>query len=333
MKKLHTLAIFIITLLLHGCDNASAISQEKFNMSILNQKPVFTINFHATGARYRLYLNGVLIERQGSSQGQNTFEIPVNHWMRSGKNTLDLTVYPNEEGEDIPPSSQIEALLQVRNFGEQENYTLGGFVFSGASYKEMVLGKAYQRDVENFEQVDTGGISVSELGMIEDSPYDGARKYALTFEIPSSLPLWAFFGSDEVPDLDTISDKEYDEVSDELYVILRNLQDHLVEQGKVDEIMPMFAERNRETDLAFYKEEGQTERELYSDFTNDIPTLDMINLGQMSAGYESENNLKLASNFRNGRKNAISGNLKSGPGNLSFPIMFRQQDGKWIITR
>ncbi|MBQ0791222.1 MAG: hypothetical protein KBT81_01670 [Oleispira antarctica] len=301
-------------------------------MSILNQKPVFTINFHATGARYRLYLNGVLVERQGSSQGQNTYEIPVNHWMRSGKNTLDLTVYPNEEGEDIPPSSQIKALLQVRNFGEQENHSLGGFVFSGANYKDAVLDKAYQRDIEKFIPVEAGGITVSELGMIDDAPYDGARKYALTFEIPSNLPLWAFFESDDVPDLDVISDKEYDEVSDELYMVLSNLQNHL-EQGKVDDIMPLFAERNRETDLAFYKEEGQTERELHSDFTNDIPTLSMINLGQMSTGYESEINLKLASNFRNGRKNAISGNLKSGPGNLSFPIMFRKEDGKWIITR
>ena len=253
MKKLQTLAIFIITLLLHGCDNASAINQEKFNMSILNQKPVFTIDFHATGARYRLYLNGVLIERQGSSQGQNSYEIPVNHWMRSGKNTLDLTVYPNEEGEDIPPNSQIKALLQVRNFGEQENYTLGGFVFSGASYKEAVLGKAYQREVENFTQIETGGISVSELGMIEDSPYDGARKYALTLEVPSNLPLWAFFESDYVPDFMVVTDEEYGNLRLELYEVLRNIQDHL-EQGKVDEIMPLFAERNRETDLAFYKE-------------------------------------------------------------------------------
>ena len=331
MKKLQILAIFII-LLLHGCDNASAISQERFNMSILNQKPVFTINFHATGARYRLYLNGVLIERQGSSQGQNSYEIPVNHWMRSGENKLDLTVYPNEEGENIPPSSQIKALLQVRNFGEQENHTLGGFVFSGASYREAILDKSYQRDIEDFTTVEAGGISVSELDMVENSPYDGARKYALTLDVPSNLPLWAFFESDEVSDFLTVTDEEYGRLRLELYEILRDIQDHL-EQGKVDEIMPLFAERNSETDLAFYKEEGQTERELHSDFTNDIPTLNMITLDSNSTGYESEQNLKLTSGFRNGRKNAISGNLKSGPGNLSFPIMFRKQDGKWIITR
>jgi len=318
MKKLHSLTLLIITLLLHGCDDAGGIPQEKFNMSILNQKPVFTIDLHAEGTRFQLYLNGVLVEVQNHSEGQSTYEIPVNHWMRSGKNTLDLIVYPNSKGEDIQPNAVIKSILKVHNFGEQEKYSLGGFAFSGGNYKEAALDKAYQREVENFTPVETGGISVSKLGMIEDAPFDGARKYALTFDIPSNLPLWAFFESDEVPDLDTMSDEDYEAVSAEMYVILRNIQDHL-EQGKVDEIMPLFAERNRETDLAFYKEEGQTERELHSDFTNDIPTLDMITLDSNSAGYESERNLMLAS--------------KSGPGNLSFPIMFRQQDGKWIITR
>ena len=331
MKKLHTFAIFITTLLLQGCDNTAAIDQEKFTMSILNKKPVFTIDLHAAGTRFQLYLNGVLVEGDPSG-GQNIYEIPVNHWMRSGKNTLDLTIYPDDEGEDIQSNSVIKALLQVRNFGEQENHTLGGFVFKGATYKTAVLDKAYQRDLESFEIVDGGGIRISALDMIEGAPFKGARKYALSLEIPSNLPLWAFFESDDVPDFLIVSDEEYEHLRSELYVILKNIQDHL-EQGKVDNIMPLFAERNRETDLAFYKEEGQTERALHSDFTNDIPTLNMLNLGPESAAYESERNSKLASNFRGERKNAISGNLKNTTGNLSFPIMFRKQDGKWIITR
>jgi hypothetical protein len=331
MKKLHSFALLLITLLLHGCDNTSGIDQEKFNMSILNQKPVFTIDFHGAGTRYQLYLNGVLVE--GNSSGaQSTFDIPVNHWMRSGKNTLDLTVYPNDEGEDISFKSDIKALLQVRNYGERENFTLGGFSFDGLKYKNAVLDKTYQRDIENFEIVEAGGITVSEMTEEHDIHFEGTRAYSLTLEVPSNLPLWEFFESDEIPDFTKISGGEIEVLRAELYKILRNVQDHL-EQGKVDEIMPLFAERNRETDLAFYKEKGQTERELHSDFINDIPTLNMITLDSNSTGYESEQNLKLTSGFRNGRKNAISGNLKSGPGNLSFPIMFRQEDGEWIITR
>ena len=331
MKKLHTFAILIITLLLQGCDNTADIDQEKFTMSILNKKPVFSIDLHAAGTRFQLYLNGVLVEGDPNG-GQNIYEIPVKHWMRSGKNTLDLTVYPDDEGEDIQSNSLIKALLQVRNFGEQENHTLGGFVFKGATYKAAVLDTAYQRDIESFEIVDSGGIKISELGMIEDAPFDGARKYALTLEVPSNLPLWAFFESDDVTDFTSLNYEKFIEKTTELNTILQSISDQLI-LGNIDEVMPLFAERNRETDLAFYKEEGQTERELHSDFTNDIPTLDMIPFDPESTGYESEKNLKLASNFRNNRANVISGNLKSGPGNLSFPIMFRKQDGKWIITR
>jgi hypothetical protein len=331
MKQLHTFALLLITLLLHGCDNTSAIDQEKFNMSILSQNPVFTIDFHGAGTRYQLYLNGVLVE--GNSSGaQSTFDIPVNHWMRSGKNTLDLTVYPNDEGEDISFKSDIKALLQVRNYGERENFTLGGFSFDGLKYKNAVLDKTYQRDIENFEIVEAGGITVSEMTEEHDIHFEGTRAYSLTFEIPSNLPLWAFFESDDVTDFTSLNYEEFIDMTTELNSILQHVGEQLT-LGKVDEIMPLFAERNRETDLAFYKEEGQTERELHSDFTNDIPTLNMIPFDPASTGYESEKNLKLASNFRNNRTNVISGNLKSGPGNLSFPIMFRKEDGKWIITR
>lgn len=148
-------------------------------------------------------------------------------------------------------------------------------MFSGAEYKDVFPAKAYNRDVENFNVSDSGQIAVSELDVIDDEPFDGARQYSLTIDVASNLPLWAFFNGDELPNSDTLSDDDYYTVSDELYVILRNLQDHL-EDDSVDEIISIFAERNRETDLAFYKKEGQAERELYSDFTNDIPTLNMI---------------------------------------------------------
>lgn len=327
-------AVFLLALFttfLFGCADVGTPQEGRFNMSILKQKPVFTIDFHGAGTRYQFYVNGVLVENNPDAL-QATTELPVNHWMRSGINTLDLLVYPDDEGEEISSNSQIKASLQVRNYGEQENYPLGGISFDGATYKNVLPVLGYQRDVKDFSVMDDGGIVVSEMAVENDVYFEGTRKYSITIDVPSNLPLWSFFNSDNVPDFRTVSDEDYLDLRLKLYNILRNIQDHL-EHGNIDDIMPLFSERNRETDLAFYKEEGQTERELHSDFTNDIPTLNMINLGPESSAYESEENLKLASNFRGDRKNAISGNLKSGTGNLSFPIMFRKQGDKWIITR
>jgi len=329
--KFTAFLLTFFTILLFGCTGTGSPQEGKFNMSILNQKPVFTIDFHGAGTRYQFYVNGVLVENDPHG-GQTSHEVPVNHWMRSGVNTLELLIYPDDEGEDINTSSKIKALLQVRNYGEQENHSLGGLFFDGATYKHDLPALAYQRDVENFSVMDDGRIVVSEMAVENDIYFEGTRKYSITIDVPSNLPLWSFFNSDSLPSSDALNNDDFYAISGELYNILRDVQSQL-EQGQVDEIMPLFAERNHETDLAFYKEEGQTEKELHSDFTNDIPTLDMLSLNIKSTLYTSELNLKLASNFRNDRGNAISGNLKSGPGNLSFPIMFRKQDGKWIITR
>ena len=44
IRNIHYILVFM-TILLNGCGDDVAIDQEKFKMSILNQKPVFTINF------------------------------------------------------------------------------------------------------------------------------------------------------------------------------------------------------------------------------------------------------------------------------------------------
>jgi len=304
MMKFLKKILVLLTVLLIGCDAGKA----KLNKSILNDKPVFTVNFHGTGTRYQFYVNGVLVENNPDALQVST-EIPVNYWMRSGENTLELIIYPDDEGEDIRASSKINASLQVRNYGEKKDHALGGISFVGATYKNDLTALSYQRDLKDFSIKDGGGIGISDITVENDIYFEGTRKYSITIDVPSNLPLSSFFYSDTLPNSDVLNDDDFYAISAELYSILRDLHNHL-EQGKIDDIMPLFSERNHETDLAFYKNEGQTERELHSDFTNDIPTLDMLSLDDKSTLYTSELNLKLASNYRNDRDNAISGNLR-----------------------
>jgi hypothetical protein len=112
---------------------------------------------------------------------------------------------------------------------------------------------------------------------------------------------------------------------------LKIIQEKLI-AGNVDEVMPLFEERNSELDKAFYYSSGVMEAKLRDAFETDIPQLDMLPITGKSVVYINESNKKLASVYR-GEKTAISGNYKEGSGSLKFPIMFRKQDGKWIITR
>ena len=63
-------------------------------------------------------------------------------------------------------------------------------------------------------------------------------------DIPSSLPKWAFFGSDDIPDIGPMSDAESDAF------LKRLLAEHLkayraLQTNRVDEVLPLFDERNR----------------------------------------------------------------------------------------
>jgi hypothetical protein len=85
-------------------------------------------------------------------------------------------------------------------------------------------------------------------------------------------------------------------------------------------------------DKAFYYFNGVMEAKLKDAFETDIPQLDMLPITGKTVGYINEHNKKLASVYRDGEP-AMTGNYKGLSGSLEFPIMFRKEDGKWIITR
>ncbi|MBL4797038.1 MAG: hypothetical protein JKY50_06470 [Oleispira sp.] len=306
------------------------------NNSILNEKPVFELKIHAFGTRYDLLVNGILAYKQKSSRGQVTLQLPINHWMRSGENTLELIVYPKKKGTPISEESEIKAALYVRNANEKEEHRIGGFVFKGIGHLDKASYEGYRLNPETFERNDDGIIEVTDVTEIKDTYFDGVYEFSQTFDIPSNLPLWKFFESDDVPEIKYEDESRRDEFWDLSKQMVKDLlvpiQDAIL-AGDLDSIMPLFEERNRETDQAFYKEPGTTERELRYTFTEDIKDLNMKPLTEKQIGYEYERGLKLTGLYGGGRGGAIGGDYKDGGGSLSFPIIFRLKDGKWIITR
>jgi hypothetical protein len=87
--------LFIISMAL-GCSE-----ETKLTNSILNKKPVFTMQIHGFGTRYCLHVNGVEVYRENSSVDQVTTSIPLKHWMRAGENSLKLIVLPSKKNTSI----------------------------------------------------------------------------------------------------------------------------------------------------------------------------------------------------------------------------------------
>jgi len=327
MNIIKSLTIIILLSILSGCSG-----EIKLTNSILNKKPVFKLMIHSVGTRYDVLLNGVMIYDDASGNGQITTSLPINHWMRSGENSLELVVYPDDEGIPINVKSEVNAEIYVYNDDvDEQQYRIGGFNFKGLGHisEQKLLG--YHLDSESFKSDDEGEIIALDVEISEDTFFEGVIEYKQIFTIPNNLPLWAFFESDDVPNDPDLSEEEYWALSAELRDHLKMIQDKLI-AGEVDEVMPLFEERNNELDKAFYYSSGVMQAKLKDAFETDIPQLDMLELTGRYVSYVNENNLKLASVYRN-RKPAISGNYKEGTGSLKFPIMFRKQDGKWIITR
>ena len=327
MNIIKPLTIIVLLSILFGCSG-----ETKLTDSILNKKPVFKLMIHSVGTRYEVLINGVMVHDDDSGGGQITTSLPINHWMRSGENSLKLVVYPDDEGIPINEKSEVNAEIYVYNDDvEEQQYRIGGFNFKGVGHipEPKLLG--YRLDAELFKHDDEGEVIAQEVEITEDTVFDGVIEYKRIINIPNNLPLWAFFNSDDIPNEPELSEEDFWAISAELRDHLKIIQDKII-AGEVDDVMPLFEERNNELDKAFYYSSGVMEAKLRDAFETDIPQLDMLPITGKSVGYINEHNRKLASVYRSG-KPAISGNYKEGTGSLKFPIMFRKQDGKWIITR
>jgi hypothetical protein len=304
--------------------------------SILNEKPVFELKIYSFGTRYEILVNGITAHVDDEGEGQVTLKLPVNHWMKSGQNTLELSVYPDAEGTSINEESKVNVELYVRNAGEKEGYRIGGFAFKGIGHLDKTSYEGYRLNPETFERNDEGIIEASDVTEIEDTVFDGVYEFSQTFDIPNNLPLWKFFESDDVPEIVYEDESRRDEFwtfsKQMVKDLLAPIQEAIL-MGNLDSVMPLFEERNRETDQAFYKEAGTTEKELRYAFTKNVEKINLKPLTEKLIGYEYEKGLKLAGLYGGGRKGAIGGDYKNGSGSLSFPIIFRLEDGEWIITR
>jgi hypothetical protein len=304
--------------------------------SILNEKPVFELKIYSFGTRYEILVNGITAHVDDEGEGQVTLKLPVNHWMKSGQNTLELSVYPDAEGTSINEESKVNVELYVRNAGEKEGYRIGGFAFKGIGHLDKTSYEGYRLNPETFERNDEGIIEASDVTEIEDTVFDGVYEFSQTFDIPNNLPLWKFFASDDVPEIvyeDESRRDEFWELSNQMVKdLLAPIQEAII-SGDLDSVMPIFEERNRETDQAFYKEIGTTEKELRYAFTENVKKIDLAPLEKNQVGYVYEKGLKLVGLFGADREGAIGGDYKNGSGSLTFPIIFRLEDGEWVITR
>lgn len=306
---------------------------------MLLNKPYFTLSLNMHDCRYAVKVNGVLVQenKDGLSLKVN---IPINHWLRTGSNELSLAILTFQGKRPLSTTARCEVNLQVRpdDGTEAQTATISRLVFSG---KMASVGKGIEESSpagsydskHQFHAARNGDVTISET-TIEPHHEDNKSKVARQkISLPTPFPEWAFFKSDTLPEVDSMPDAEYDRYVEGLAVYYKRIYDALKNKN-VDSIMPMFEERNRETDQAFFYLPGTSAKKLASAYkaaVND-PNLELLGVKADSLLTHTHDNHKLVQLIRESDHSAIVFNLRGG-GSESYPIIFRKQGDKWIITR
>jgi len=306
---------------------------------MLLDKPYFTLRLNVRDCPYTVEMNGAMVNKD--KQGQSsTVNIPVNHWMRSGTNELTLSILTFKGKRPISTDALCEVNLQVRPDGgtEAQTVTISRLVFSS---KMASVGKgieesssAGQYDSKHQFLAGRNGdvtISAATIGPLPDD--DKSKLVRQTISLQTPFPEWAFFKSDALPEVDTLADAEYVRYVESLVVYYKRIYDALKSKN-VDSILPMFEERNRETDQAFYFPAGTTAKKIAKALKSAANDPDLELLGGVTEENlmtRTHDNFKLIELVRNDG-DAIVFNIRGG-GSESYPIIFRKQGDKWIITR
>lgn len=308
---------------------------------MLLNKPVFTLRLNMQDCRFVVRLNGVQISRddEGDSLSVN---IPVNQWMRTGANEITLSLLTFKGKYPISPEARCEVSLQVRpdNGTEEQTVTISRLVFSGKlasvgskGIEESTAAGQYD-STQQFFAVRKGDVTISEA-TIGPHPEDHKSKQAKqTITLTTPFPEWAFFKSDTLPEVGPMTDDaEYDRYVDNLLVYYKQIYDALKSKN-IDPVLPMFEERNREIDQAFYLQPGTTAQKIakaLKDAAND-PNLELLGMSSKSLAIRTQENRKLVELVRSSGNGPIVFNIRGG-GSESYPIIFRKQGNQWIITR
>jgi hypothetical protein len=321
-----------------------AISNAKGENNVLLDKPYFTIYLESTNMFGPIELNRQLLSLE--ERGKTEVELPVNQYIKSGENELSvLLVTDDPDNKKYKAQTHVKMTLRVRPSGSdpQQNITLATLEFSGAKAN---TGVGIEGDIHNHRLNSKKDFSVDQKGDIligDVTSWDFQQigdVVSRKITLPAiGLPRWAFFDSDDITNVKgddvngLMSDDSRSKLVAELLPIYTSIWNALKSKN-ITPILPLFEERNREYDAAFYRKPGTTARMLADALKESATEPDRKLFPITSDNIEPQvyDNDKLARLMQNSEDGLIGLNYVGG-GSEVYDIILRKKNGRWIITR
>ncbi len=313
--------------------------------SMLTKKPYFTYRIEANGALFESKINGILLETNVRGT-QMIVEQPVNHYMRTGTNRISFQLYTRTPEDFGNAKITISLYVNQDEAPESQKKMLSQVTFSAAEFATKKQATeaiktsmpAVKLDSSNEFLASDNGDVIVHAPQIEQSKVrpTGFHIYQ-DIELETPFPLWGFFKADKLEFPDSWSEfvqngEHYKKtITGPLY------QEHekiyqLFKSQNLAQILPLFAERNREMDIAMYLPEGNYEQQLSSalqaDFANNDSYLKLVEAKFAKPAVSDGKEL-----IRIGSPDMIRFADDQNSIYDKYPIWFYKKDGKWIISR
>lgn len=340
---MHKIQITILILLTTLLTTQLMACKSENKMKI--EQPNYYIKLNMQGCQRIVTVNGFEVESDFDGYS-SAAEIPINHLIKNGKNYFELMVPDQETVEDWSKNSHcaVEVRVSGRVSSEPVDYKVADIVFS-ADYsppssnltKNSMTTGNYQ--FVNGETVLTDNALDSILSDIKSLPayeqgMDGVFQRSFIANVP--FPKWAFFDGDILFDgyHPLQSDEQYDKAKVVLWPKVEELWD-LFESKDLDKILPLFEFRSKEYDQAFYREPGNTLKQLKNSLENVYDSnypIDRVKNKQMQLVVSFANNLVTIVNAGTYNGTVMFYDYKSDS-NTFYTVYWMHKDGEWIIAR
>lgn len=312
---------------------------------MLTKKPYFTYRIETSGALYEAKMNGVL--QDANFQGTKlALELPNNGFMRSGKNRIGFQLYTRTPEDFGDAKISISLYVNQDEAPEENKKLIGQITFNAAEFAKNKLPEegiktsmpAMRLDSTNDFLASENGDVIVHAPTIEPSK---VRPHAYhiyqDIELVTPFPLWGFFKADKLDFPDAFAEFA---ANIELYrkTITKDLyKEHekiykAFKSKKFKKILPYFAERNSEMDIAEYLPAGSYDEKLkealQEDFEDKDSVLTLVKIGNARPSVGDDKNL-----IRIGSPEMIFFADEENSIYSKYAMWFYKKDGKWIVSR
>jgi hypothetical protein len=305
-------------------------------------RPLVNLKLDSEQCAYQLWVNGGLVTSNLESNAAHE-EQPINHWLRSGANEIQVYVY---KPADEPDRCDIKLTVNVKDNDHEALPGATAFVLAHSA-KAAAAGAPTQGSSppgvfdshQGFRSSEKGDVRVGPAKLVQLTGV-GSEIHVLSrpFNTPLPFPEWAFFRGEPMKQWFEFETKEkrrpsYEEILGAYQKIWQLLQ-----KRDVKGFLAACEERSREIDLAYYKQPGETAARLRKDLESamgdadfELATLDGPGVWKYTVG--STGKLLALTQGTTGSPILRYQMKDDTPFSLIFPVVFRKEGGRFIVTR